>query len=149
MNIKYKKREGRPFCLSILILFVFCFTAWNGLRTGEAIFFWKTFLEYNGHPLYVLVSGGGWLIIGFFLAWSLWRGKTWSRIALIISTVGYTVWYWFDRLVMQEPHANWPFILIINIVFIQLIIFILSSHKTRHYLQKAAYERKPKTSSTS
>jgi hypothetical protein len=135
----------RPFHVIFLAIIVVIYAVDNGLRLGETIFFWNTLEEYGAHPLYIVISGGVWLIAGLFLVWGLWQGKTWGWAAALVGTFGYTAWYWFDRLVLQKPHANWPFVLIANIVFLLLIFMILFSQKTRLFFQRDAYERKPET----
>jgi phosphoglycerol transferase MdoB-like AlkP superfamily enzyme len=122
---------------------VFWLTIWNGLRLGEAIFYWRTLAEYGAHPLYIAITGGLWPVAGLFLVWGLWQGKAWGWVAALVGTVGYTGWYWFDRLVLQQPHANWPFVLIVNIIFLLILLPILFSSKTRRFFKRDANDRKP------
>ena len=130
------KKSPRPIVLSILVIFILWLTIWNGLRLGKVILFWKTLEDYGVSPLYISLSGVLWLIIGLLLIWGLWQGKAWGRITVICGSAGYSSWYWFDRLVLQEPHSNWPFVLIINIFILLLILFILFSRKTRRFFIK-------------
>ena len=132
----------RPIRVTLLALMVIGFAAWNGLRLGETIFFWKTLAEYGAYPLYITVSGGVWLLTGLFLVWGLWQGKAWCWAAVFSGTVGYASWYWFDRLVLQKLHTNWPFALVTTAVFLFFILFILYSHSTRRFLQRDEHERK-------
>ncbi len=129
-----------PIRVYFLLLLVLVVAAWNGLRLGEALYFWKTLNEYGAHPLYISMSGGIWLIIGLVLAWSLWRGKTWGWLSTILATAGYSCWYWFDQLVLQEPHTNWPFVLTTNIILVLIILFILFSRKTRRFFMRHTHE---------
>jgi hypothetical protein len=135
----------RPFRVNILALLVFGVSAWNGLRMGEAIFFWKTIEQYGASPLYISMSGGAWLIIGLSIFWGLWMGKIWGWMATILGTACYTSWYWFNRMVLQESHANWPFVLITHIILLLVISCILFSHRTRRFFTRDVYERKPET----
>jgi len=136
------KRPIRVICLVIIVIFA---ASWNGLRLGETIFFWKTLETYGATPLYIAISGGVWLISGLLLAWSLWLGKAWGWATALGGTVGYTTWYWFDRLIMQKPHANWLFVLLANLVFLLITLLILMSHKTRRFFKRDVYEQKPQT----
>jgi hypothetical protein len=135
-----RANRSRSIGVSILVIFVLLLAAWNGLRLGETIFFWKTLEGYGARPLYIALTGAVWLIAGFLLARGLWLGKAWGWAAAIGGTIGYTTWYWFDRLIMQEPHANWPFVLIVNIVFLLIIFMILFSPTTRHFFKRDAHE---------
>jgi hypothetical protein len=141
-------RSPHPIRISILAIFILSFAVWNGLRLVEAIFFWRTLEEYSVSPLYISLSGVLWLIVGFTLVWGLWKGKTWGRLAVIFGTAAYTSWYWFDRLVLQESHANWPFVLIANLILLLIIFYILYSQKIRRFYQRDLYERQPETPTT-
>jgi multisubunit Na+/H+ antiporter MnhE subunit len=77
-----------------------------------------------------------WLVIGLFLFWSIQQGKAWATHFLLGTTAAYSVWYWTERLVWQNPHPNWQFAVIVNLA---LILFILYSKKS---LAREAYERK-------
>lgn len=143
-----KIKQHRPVGVTILAILAFLLAAWNGLRLGEAIFFWKTLAEYGAHPLYIAISGGVWFVAGLLLAWGLWRGKPWAWVAALGGAAGYASWYWFDRLILQQPHANWPFSLIFTVVSVSLILVILFSHNTKRFFQRDSHERKSKNSTS-
>ncbi len=131
------KRPVRVVCLAILVVFA---VVWNGLRLGETFFFWKTLEKYGVHPLYIAVSGGFWIFIGLVLCWGFWQGKPWGWSAVLGGIIAYEIWFWFDRLVMQKPHANLPFLMITNLVFLLIIFTILLSNRTRLFFKKDVYE---------
>jgi len=132
-----KKRPFRVICLALIAVFG---SAWNALRLGEAIFFWRTLDKYGGHPLYITISAAVWIIAGLLIAWGLWLGKVWGWAAALAGIVGYTAWYWFDRLVIQEPPASRLFVLIVNIIFLLILLPILLSSKTRRFFKRDAHE---------
>jgi len=136
-----EEKIERPIGLTILEILFLLFAAWNGLRLGESIFFWKTLAEYGAYPLYIALTGAIWLIAAMFLFWVFWRGKTWGRAAAFAGTLGYSVWYWLDRLVLQKPHANLSFVVVANIAFFLFVLIILFSRKTRRFFQKDTHER--------
>jgi hypothetical protein len=131
-----KAKRTRPIGVIILLFSVFWLASWNGLRLGTAIFFWKTLTEYGAHPLYIAASGGVWLIAAFWLVWGLWQGKTWGWMAAFSGIAGYVAWYWLDRLVLQKPHANWPYALTATVVSLLIVLPILFLHNTRLYFQR-------------
>jgi hypothetical protein len=139
----FAEKKIRPFSVTILALFVFCLALWNGLRLGDALYFWKTLAVYNANPLYLSISGGVWLILGLFLAWNLWSGKIIGPVAGLLGALGYTAWYWFDRLFLQEPHSNWSFALIANFVLLLMILLILFSPRSKRFFGRDFYERYP------
>jgi hypothetical protein len=142
-------KSARPLGIKIIGILTIWLIVWNGLRLGMSIFYWNTLDEYNAHPFYIFLSGGIWLTAGLFLLWTLNQRKTSSRKTTLVVAVGYTSWYWLDRLILQKPHANWLFSITINLIFLILIIVLLFSRKTNLYLQRNPYEQKSKTSTPS
>jgi hypothetical protein len=142
-------RRSRPIGVTYLVLFLFLLAIWNGLRLGETIFFWKTLKGYGANPIYISASSGMWFIIGLFLVRGLWQGKNWGRTAVICGAAAYTTWYWFDRLALQARHANWLFVLSMNIVLILSILGILFSKQTRQFFKRVGHERQSETPTTS
>jgi len=139
------QRSKRPIRVYFLAIFILWLAAWNGLRLGETIFFWRTLETYGAHPLYIAISGGIWVVSGLLIDWGFFLGKAWGWAATLAGTLVYPAWYWFDRLVLQEPHANWPFVLVVNIVLILIIYSILLSRKTRLFFKRDVYERNLQT----
>lgn len=133
-------RGIRPLRVTLLAIFIFFVACWNGLRFAEGLFFWQTLRTYAAHPLYIAVTGIIWLIIGSFIAWSLYTGKHWARQSSILCVIGYTVWYWFDRILLQAPDSNWPFTISVNLLLLALITYILFSAKTKRYFMRILNE---------
>jgi hypothetical protein len=144
-------RVPRPIRIYILVICILWFTGLNGLRLGEVIYFWKTLEEYRIpiSPLYISLSGGLWFITGLTLAWGLLHGKAWAKMAVSCGMIGYTIWYWFDRLVLEKPHANWPFVLIANFILLLILFSILFSRKSSLFYKRDVNERQPETPTAS
>jgi hypothetical protein len=60
-----------------------------------------------------------------FIARGFWWGKTWAWYGALISAAGYVIWYWLDRILLQQFHSNWLFALGISFFFIFSIGFLL------------------------
>jgi len=141
-------RPRRPHRLTLAGLLILAAALWNGLRLVEAILFWKTLAEYHlrAGPAYVALSGGFWLAAGLVLFAALWTGRKWSGSAAIAAVCAYATWFWFDRLVLQVPHANMPFVLATSLLILIVILAALASSRTRRFLrQKEEYERQSKS----
>ncbi len=123
-----------------ILWLVLCLTVWNGVRLWTAIAWRSTLAEFASRPgvVYIGITGAFWFIGGVILAWSLWRGKAWAGILLMIAAVGYTVWYWCDRLIFQMQHANWAFVLALNCILLVYVLFIAGSN----LFKREAYEHK-------
>jgi hypothetical protein len=76
------------------------------------------------------------MIMGFVLFWSIWQKKAWASKLLVGVASGYSIWYWSERLVWQNPHPNWLFAVIVNLA---ALAFILLTAKS---LSREAHERK-------
>jgi len=123
---------ARPFSVTLLSLIVLSLTAWNGLRLEASIASWKALEEFETRPgpLYIALSGAFWLPVGIIVFVALWWGKAWARKAAFFAVTGYTSWYWFDRLILQYPHAGWPFALAVSIIlFIYTWLTLQGSRK--------------------
>jgi hypothetical protein len=133
-----KRHTFGVMALSVLITY---FALMNGLRLGEAIFSWKVLVKYGAPSIYICLIGGGWLIVGVFLVWSLWREKSWGKPAALVGTGLYTIWYWLDRLLFQKPHSNYLFVAIFDILIITLSFFVFfSSSKLKGKSRNDPYE---------
>lgn len=132
----------RPASLTFLALLASLLAAWNGLRLGAALAFRETLAEYasRGGAIYLVSSGTFWLIAGLAVAWGLWRGKAWGRLAACGAAAACFGWYWFDRLALQTPRPNWPFALAASLLLLVLTLSILSSRKVKTHFQRDFHE---------
>jgi hypothetical protein len=127
-----EKHTPRPIRISFLAICTCLLSLWYGLRLIEAIRFWQSLSAYQVRPgpAYIAATGGFWLLAGIACAWGLWSGKLWGWWGSIAAAVGYVLWYWFDRLVFQYPHSNWPFTLTVSMVGLAVFLLILLSSTT-------------------
>ena len=128
-----------PFRVTLLYWLVLTLSAWNGLRLWTALAWQDVLNEFSAQPRrpsITAISGAVWMVTGFILIWSIWQKKAWAAKLLLGAAAGYTVWYWSERLIWQNPHPNWLFAVIVNLA---LLVFILFTTKL---LTREAHERK-------
>ena len=127
-----------PFRVTLLLCLVLFLTTWNVLRLWTALAWRNTLNEFSARPTstMIAISGAFWIIIGMILIWSIWQKKAWAAKLLLGTAAGYSVWYWSERLIWQNPHPNWPFAVIVNLA---LLVYILFATKS---LTREAHERK-------
>lgn len=125
----------RPFGVKILLAFGLFFAACNSLRLYKAFTDWNVLREYGANALYIALSGGVWLFASLFLIRGIWFRKPWSLIGTICGAIAYGMWYWFARLVLQIPHANWAFALAITGILAGFFAFIIFHPKIRIYFK--------------
>jgi hypothetical protein len=111
---------------------------WNSLRLWTSLA-WSDVLNelsVQPSPTVTAFSGGVWVITGLILIWSILRKKAWAAKLLLGASAGYSVWYWAERLVWQNPHPNWLFAVIVNLALLVFILFNIKSMSREAYEQK-------------
>ncbi len=126
-----------PIRATLTIWLVLLLTAWNALRVWTALSWQAVLIEYHAQPApwVTAVTGGLWTALGLLIIWSIWQSKTWAGKILFGAAIGYTVWYWSERLIWQEAHPNWVFAVILNLTLVVFIIF------TTKLLTREAHEQ--------
>ena len=127
-----------PFRVTLLLCLVLSMTAWNALRLWTALAWNNVLNEFSAQPISTItaISGALWMVTGIILLWGIWQKKAWAAKLLLGASAGYIVWFWCEQLIWQNPHPNWLFTVIVNLV---LMIFILFTTKS---LTREAHERK-------
>lgn len=134
----------RPLLVTLTGWMVLIFTAWNALQAWTLLAWRNTLEEFSVRVSTTLNTAIAvfWVLTGLTLSWGIWRNKPRSGAWLTGLAVGYTVWYWSERLIWQNPRPNVPFAVLINLV---LFVFIFFASKS---ISREAYERNvenPKT----
>ena len=137
----------RPFSVTSLTWMVLILTGWNAIRLGASIANWDLLKEFASHPgpLYIAASASFWTLCGLALWMAIRRRDSRSQTASAVFFAGYTAWWWADRLLLQEPSPNWPFVLFLTIfllVVIGLVVFNPMLTKYFHY-QRETHEQTP------
>lgn len=111
---------------------------WNIIRIWTVIAWSAVLTEYSVSisPSTSAIICGIWVVIGCILYSSIWQRKAWAWKILLGAAAGYTVWYWSERLIFQNPRPNTIFAVIVNLILIIVIYFAIKS------LSREAYERK-------
>jgi hypothetical protein len=128
-----------PFRVTLLLWLVLILMAWNALRLWTSLTWYSVLTEFSARPGPLIIASAGllWVVTGLTLLWGIWQNKKWTAKLFVGSAAGYTIWYWGERLIWQEPRPNWPFAVILNLVVLIFIIFATKS------LAREAYEQQP------
>ena len=120
-------RRKRPWRLKFLALLVLLIAALNLLRAIEAVQNWQ-FLEnlpLRVSPLYLLLSGAIWALVGFTLAIGIWFGWRPAWLGTQIASLVYAAYYWLDRSCLAEASVltvRGPFMVLLTVLLL-LIVF--------------------------
>jgi len=70
------------------------------------------------------------------------RGKRWTRMTFLLASSLYAAWVWADRLFVQNRmRANWPFDLVLTIVWLVFTIMVVLDPRNKIYFERETYER--------
>jgi hypothetical protein len=119
----------RPFLVTLLAVLVLIISCINLIRFIEAIRMWDFLASLPGvSPLYIALTGLIWALVGFPLAWGLWRGQAQAPKATRILTLVFALYYWLDRLLIAQnvnAGSNWLFAAVATVVMILFIFWTL------------------------
>jgi hypothetical protein len=140
------KPDQRPSPVTTLLWMVLCLTAWNTIRLGASIVDWDVLLEFAPHPgpLYITLSAAFWTLAGLALWTALRRQSLRARSAAAAFAIGYTAWWWMDRLLLQAPRPNGLFAAVASVLLLMFSTFLLYHPHTKEYFrQRERHEQTP------
>lgn len=132
------KLPNRPLGATIMISVVLIFTSFNVLRTISAIQSWSFLgsLPLRIPVIYLAISGFFWASFGITLLIGLFLKKKWTLTLSIVLFIGYSLYYWLDRLFIAKIPLNdrqWQFPLILMIFTLIIGIWIVKDPNTKNY----------------
>jgi hypothetical protein len=128
---------NRPIIVTLSLVLVLIFTAWNFVKVWTLLAWQDVLLEFAAKPnLYLsAIISTIWVIAGVILTWGILQKKVWNVKMLPALAAGYTVWYWSERLIWHNQKTNLVFAVILNFILLIIIYFGAKS------LSREAYER--------
>ena len=143
--------QKRPFGVTLLLWLVLLLSAWGAVRLVAALTWWDVLVQYDARlsPLYLSITGAGWIVAGLVLLWSIWTGKPWSRQAIPLSVFLWLVQYWIERLFFQAPRANLAFMIGLSLSVLAVTLIATFNRKTRNFLLKSEAHEQPEQDTTS
>jgi hypothetical protein len=143
--------QKRPFSVTLLLWLVLSLSAWGAVRLFAAFRWWNVLNEFGARlsPLYLAITGAGWIVVGGVLLWSLFRGTSWVRLAIPISIFLWIMEYWIERIFFESPRANFPFALIASIFLFILTSVSAFNQKTKRFFVRSEEHEQPNEYSNS
>jgi hypothetical protein len=141
----------RPFSVTLLLWLVLSLSAWGAVRLIAALRFWSMLNEFEArlNPLYLLITGAGWLAVGAVLLWGLFSGKLWTSRIILASIALWIVQYWIERIFFQAPRANISFAFVATVLlFIVTLISALNRKTEEFFIRSEEHEQSNKNSDT-
>ena len=128
----------RPIEVKILVVTLLCVSCWYGIRLFQAFSLWQfiTIYKFVVSPLYLIISGGTWFLIGFFLAYFFWQGRPWAWGATSGAMLGYTAWSVIDNIFIQNRKTNLNFMVVFSLIGLLLVSALLLSPNVRSFFHE-------------
>jgi glucose dehydrogenase len=118
---------------------VLCLSAWGLIRLIATLRWWDILSEFKASlsPLYLSLTGAGWVVAGVVLLWSMWVAKPWSRLAIVVSILLWLAEYWIERLFFQQPRPNLLFTLAISALLLAVTFTSALNRSTKNFFTKS------------
>jgi len=138
-------KTPRPRGVTLLALGVLTIASLNLLRWVLAVRDWSFLSEWSGaSPLYLLLTGLVWTVIGWPVWAGLWWGKPWAPGWLMRLAGAYSIYFWLERLFLYDRPAsvpafqpllpgNWGFLVGLNLVSLVIVFWVLRHKKAKAY----------------
>jgi len=135
----------RSFRVTLILWLVLSLSAWGAVRLLGTFRWWNVLNEFGTQlsPLYLSITGAGWILVGSVLLWGLLSGKLWARLAIPISIVLWVLEYWVERMFFEAPRANIFFALIVSILLFIVTFSSAFSQKTKRFFIRSEEHEQP------
>jgi hypothetical protein len=135
-------KRNYPGGVKYLIFLTFLIGVWNLIRFLATISFWNLLSEYEikGGPLFIAISGAVWMIVAFYVGFSVLQAKPWSWGMSLGLLSSYGLWILFDQMVFHTTRINQNFELIITLLWLVMSGIVLSSKYVRNYFHEQSRE---------
>jgi hypothetical protein len=141
----------RPFGVTLLLWLVLSLSAWGAVRLLAALRWWDVLKEFDAHlsPLYLSMTGMGWVVVGGVLLWGIFSGKPWTRWAIPASIFIWLVEYWIERIFFESPRENLSFALITSVLLFAVTLASAFNRKTAGFFIRSEEHEQPNESTES
>ena len=135
----------RPFGVTLLLWLVLSLSAWGAVRLLAALRWWNVLTEFEARlsPLYLSITGAGWIVAGIVLLWGMFSGKLWTRLAIPASILLWVIQYWIERVFFESPRPNAAFVLSITILLFIVTLISAFNRKTKEFFIRSEEHEQP------
>jgi hypothetical protein len=127
----------RPFLVTLVALVVLTITTIYLIRFVQTLFWWDFLAGLPGvSPLYLVLTGLLWTLVGLPLTWGLWLGRPKMLKATRLFAPGFAAYLWLERLLVANADgemSNWSFAAGLTLVVLGLVLWFLSMPAVKAY----------------
>jgi hypothetical protein len=131
--------QKRPFGVTLLLWLVLSLSAWGAVRLIATLRWWNVLREFDARlsPPYLSITGAGWVLAGGVLLWSVFSGRSWARLAVLISVFLWVTEYWIERTIYEAPRANLLFAISASALLLIVTLISTFNRKTKNFLTRS------------
>jgi hypothetical protein len=142
-------KPHRPASVTLVALGVLTIASLRLIRLVLAVLDWDFIGTLPGiSPVYLVLSGLLWAVVGLPAWWGLWNGRSWAPGLTRWSALAYALYDWVERgylvwrnlyssgaapasTLASDVPANWLFGVIMTVILLAFIFWTLSRPKVR------------------
>ena len=135
----------RPFSVTLLLWLVLSLSAWGAVRLLATLRWWNVLNEFEArlNPLYLFITGAGWVVLGAVLLWGMFGAKLWAYRAILAAVCLWLIEYWTERIFFEAARPNIPFALIASLLLVIVTLISALNRKTREFFIKSEEHEQP------
>ena len=135
----------RPFGVTLLLWMVLSLSAWGAVRLFAALRWWDVLTEFDARlsPLYLSITGAGWVVAGGVLLSGMLMVKAWAPPAILTSFLLWLIEYWIERVFYQSFRANLLFVVMGSIIGIIVVAAAASLRSTKLFFIRSEEHEQP------
>ena len=135
----------RPFGVTLLLWMVLSLSAWGAVRLFAALRLWDVLTEFDARlsPLYLSITGAGWVVAGGVLLSGMLMVKAWAPPAILTSFLLWLIEYWIERIFYQSFRANLLFVVMGSIIGIIVVAAAASLRSTKLFFIRSEEHEQP------
>jgi hypothetical protein len=140
-------RNKRPLSVTVLMVGVLLLTVLNIIRFILSIsYFGFLSPRLAISPMYLVMTGFVWGLIGLYIVWGLWKAKSWAPRLMQATALTYALYFWLDQIFLFEHPVsgaplvfgvllpgNWVFSAGVTVIALAYIAWIMNRTKVKLY----------------
>jgi len=135
----------RPLGVTLLLWMVLSLSVWGALRLYAALHWWDVLTEFGSRlsPVYLSITGAGWVVAGGVLVSGTLMIKAWARPAIFTSILLWLIEYWLERIFFETSRANLPFTITGSIIILLVAFIAANTRSTKLFFIRSEEHEQP------
>jgi hypothetical protein len=142
---KNRQSQRRTLSVTLLSALVLILSVIHLIRMIIALSDWdflRSVLSFS--PIYLVLTGMFWSVTGFITFYFLWRRSKFASWLTMVFLLSFTIYYWFDRLVMpgfRGRNVDWPFAAVLNGILFTWSMWVVTRPSAKRFFEATNEQR--------